>query len=78
VEPGGRFEQRQIANPVFTPTKAGIYPFTVTGTNATGCTADRLGDYHGNRRPGHQECPEGTGVPQGAVQEVSAEKCLRT
>jgi hypothetical protein len=37
--PAAGLSNATVANPVFTPTAAGSYPFTVTGTNAAGCTA---------------------------------------
>ncbi|MBD0255077.1 MAG: hypothetical protein ICV83_05115, partial [Cytophagales bacterium] len=38
--PAAGLSNAMIANPVFAPTKAGTYTFTVTGTNAAGCTAN--------------------------------------
>jgi len=37
--PASGLSKTNIADPVFTPTKAGTYPFTVTATNSSGCTA---------------------------------------
>jgi hypothetical protein len=37
--PAAGLSNAAIANPVFTPTAAGSYTFTVMGTNAAGCTA---------------------------------------
>jgi PKD repeat protein len=70
--PAAGLSNAKIANPVFTPTKAGTYSFTVTGTNAAGCTAAASVTITVIDARGTRNAKKVLVCHKGTVQEVSA------
>ncbi|HEX8531739.1 MAG TPA: Ig-like domain-containing protein, partial [Cytophagales bacterium] len=70
--PATGLSNAKIANPVFTPARAGTYTFTVTGTNAAGCTANASVTITVIDARGTKNARKVLVCHKGAVQEVSA------
>jgi hypothetical protein len=70
--PAAGLSNARIANPVFAPIKAGTYTFTVTGTNAAGCTANASVTLTVIDARGTKNTRKVLVCHKGAVQEVSA------
>jgi PKD repeat protein len=70
--PAAGLSNANIANPVFAPTRAGTYTFTVTGTNAAGCTANAPVTITVIDARGTKNAKKVRVCHKGAVQEVSA------